>query len=99
MRKKEFIEKLCGLLAEFDMDGNSRLSAFPCICGENALATDDSEVCAVTAEKIFDVIQKLADKQPGCCPLCYTEMTCVVESEDPMLSLYRCTNPKCPEEA
>jgi hypothetical protein len=99
MRKKEFMEKLCGLLAEFDMDGQPMHNAFPCICGENAAATDDSEVCAVTAGKIFDSIQKLIDKQPTYCCLCNGEMTLVSESEDPMLSLYRCTNSKCPEEA
>ncbi len=59
MKKKEFMESLCGLLAEFDMEDQPMLSAFPCICGDNKATTDDDEVCEVTAKKIFAVIRNL----------------------------------------
>ena len=98
MRKKEFMEKLCGLLAELEMVGQPHCSAFPCICGDNKAANDGAEVCEETAKKVFSAIGQLIDKQPTRCCLCNHEMTCVMESPDPMLSLYTCTNPKCPEE-
>jgi hypothetical protein len=59
MKRKEFMESLCGLLAEFDMEGQPMLSAFPCICGGNTISNDGDEVCEITAKKIFAVIKNL----------------------------------------
>ena len=57
MTRKEFLEILCGLLTNAkDSEG---FNCFPCICGENPLACDSSEVDKVLASKVFVAVDNV----------------------------------------
>ena len=55
MRKDEFIEKLCNTLS-LSTKGEHGLSHFPCICGDNPLSTDDSEVDEEKATQVLNAV-------------------------------------------